>query len=72
MAAFTTKAPTRWAALLDTLEEALGCAFTPEVRDAWATLYAVVARSMQCGAALAETPVLNSLPLTAATHQFGA
>ena len=43
-------------ALLDTLEEALGLAFTPEVRDAWAALYVIVASSMQRGGALATQP----------------
>jgi hemoglobin-like flavoprotein len=38
-------------ALLDTLQECLGSAFTPEVMDAWATLYAIVANAMQYGAA---------------------
>ncbi len=38
-------------ALLDTLEECLGSAFTHEVMDAWATLYAIVANAMQRGAA---------------------
>ncbi len=37
-------------ALLDTLGESLGGAFTPEVLNAWAALYAVVANSMQRGA----------------------
>ena len=37
--------------LLDTLAECLGNAFTPEVKDAWAALYAVVADAMQRGAA---------------------
>lgn len=38
------------AALLDTLAAGLGDSFTPEVRDAWATMYGHVARSMQAGA----------------------
>jgi hemoglobin-like flavoprotein len=37
-------------ALLDTLEQALGAAFTVEVRQAWATLYGFLARTMQCSA----------------------
>jgi hemoglobin-like flavoprotein len=41
------------AALLDTLAEGLGDAFAPEVKDAWAALYAVVADAMQRGAASA-------------------
>lgn len=39
------------AALLDTLAAGLGDAFTPEVREAWTTLYGHVARTMQAGAA---------------------
>lgn len=39
------------AALLDTLAAGLGDAFTAEVREAWATMYAVVAQTMQEGAA---------------------
>lgn len=35
------------AALLDTLEAALGPAFTPAVRDAWATAYAHLAERMR-------------------------
>lgn len=34
------------AALLDTLEEGLGDAFTPETRDAWATAYGILASVM--------------------------
>lgn len=34
------------AALLLTLEQGLGAAFTPEVRDAWAAMYGLVARTM--------------------------
>lgn len=34
-------------ALLATLETGLGPAFTPEVRDAWATVYGVLAGAMQ-------------------------
>ena len=37
-------------ALLWTLEKAFGDAFTPEVRGAWATLYARVATTMRTGA----------------------
>jgi hemoglobin-like flavoprotein len=33
-------------ALLRTLDEALGDAFTPDVADAWATMYGVVSRTM--------------------------
>ena len=39
------------AALLWTLEQGLGEAFTPDVADAWAAVYGVVARAMQRGAA---------------------
>lgn len=39
------------AALLDTLAAGLGEGFTPEVREAWSTLYGHVARTMQAGAA---------------------
>jgi len=38
-------------ALLWTLEQGLGPKFTPQVRDAWTTTYAVLARTMQHGAA---------------------
>lgn len=41
------------AALLDTLAAGLGDGFTPEVREAWTTMYALVARKMQEGAAAA-------------------
>jgi hemoglobin-like flavoprotein len=34
-------------ALLWTLEQGLGPAFTPETRDAWATVYGVLASTMQ-------------------------
>jgi hemoglobin-like flavoprotein len=37
-------------ALLWTLEQGLGAAFTPEVRDAWAETYQLVASVMQRGA----------------------
>jgi hemoglobin-like flavoprotein len=37
-------------ALLQTLEQGLGEAFTPEVRAAWARLYGVIARAMLEGA----------------------
>lgn len=35
------------AALLWTLQKALGTAFTPEARDSWATVYAVLATTMK-------------------------
>jgi hemoglobin-like flavoprotein len=38
------------AALIETLEQGLGDAFTPEVREAWITLYGVVSRTMMEGA----------------------
>ena len=38
-------------ALLDTLSAALGNIFTPDVREAWASLYGVVATTMQRAAA---------------------
>jgi hemoglobin-like flavoprotein len=39
------------AALLWTLETGLGSAFTPEVKDAWATAYGVLAKTMKDAAA---------------------
>lgn len=39
-------------ALLQTLEQGLGTAFTPEVHDAWAVMYGVVSRTMMEAAAL--------------------
>ena len=42
------------AALLWTLEQGLGEAFTDEVRNAWATVYDVLAGTMKAGAAEAE------------------
>jgi hemoglobin-like flavoprotein len=43
-------------ALLKTLEQGLGEAFTPEAHDAWAALYGVVSRTMIEAAALEATP----------------
>ena len=40
-------------ALLWTLEQGLGEAFTPEVKDAWATTYGVLAKTMKDAAATA-------------------
>jgi nitric oxide dioxygenase len=40
-----------WAALLWTLEERLGPAFTPEVREAWGAFYDLFATTMKRGAA---------------------
>lgn len=42
------------AALLKTLAQGLGEAFTPQVRDAWAAMYQVVAQTMQEAAVQAE------------------
>jgi hemoglobin-like flavoprotein len=39
------------AALLWTLEKGLGSAFTPEVKEAWATVYTVLATTMKKAAA---------------------
>jgi hemoglobin-like flavoprotein len=39
-------------ALIDTLAEGLGEAFTPEQREAWTALYAYIATRMQLAAAL--------------------
>jgi hemoglobin-like flavoprotein len=44
------------AALLQTLEQGLGAAFTPEVKQAWAAVYGVLAGAMK-GAAYAGKPV---------------
>ncbi|MGH7804059.1 MAG: globin family protein [Candidatus Binatia bacterium] len=41
------------AALLWTLEQGLGADFTPELKDAWATVYGVLASSMRAGATAA-------------------
>ena len=38
------------AALLWTLEMGLGRAFTPEVKDAWATVYGLLATTMKTAA----------------------
>jgi len=54
-------------ALLDTLSECLGSAFTRELLDAWTALYAIVARAMQSGAT--SRPVLSRrLANTASSH----
>ena len=39
------------AALLWTLEKGLGTAFTPEVKEAWVTVYALLATTMKNAAA---------------------
>ncbi len=44
------------AALLWTLEQGLGAKFTPEVRDAWAATYELLAEVMQLGAMDAPSP----------------
>jgi hemoglobin-like flavoprotein len=44
------------AALLWTLEQGLGSAFTPEVADAWASVYGVLATTMQGAMADASLP----------------
>jgi hemoglobin-like flavoprotein len=41
------------AALLWTLEQGLGPAFTPEVKDAWKAVYGVLSSTMKAGAAAA-------------------
>ena len=46
------------AALLWTLEKGLGDAFTPEVKDAWATVYGLLASTMQAAAAEAARATL--------------
>jgi len=38
-------------ALLWTLEQGLGAAFTPDVRAAWTRVYGLLAETMQAGAA---------------------
>jgi hemoglobin-like flavoprotein len=43
-------------ALIQTLEQGLGDAFTAEVREAWIALYGVVSRTMIEAAALEPTP----------------
>ena len=45
------------AALLDTLAAGLGEQFTPELREAWSTMYGVVAETMQQGAAAPAEPL---------------
>ena len=48
------------AALLWTLEQGLGDAFTPEVRDAWAAAYDLLANVMQLGAIEAQAASASS------------
>ena len=45
------------AALLDTLAAGLGEQFTPELHEAWSTMYGVVAETMQQGAAAPAEPL---------------
>jgi hemoglobin-like flavoprotein len=54
------------AALLWTLQEGLGPAFTPAVRDAWSAAYGWIASTMQQAAASSE------LSETASAHAFAA
>ncbi len=50
-------------ALLWTLEQGLGAAFTAEVRDAWTTVYGVLASTMKAAAATpAEVHTMESQP----------
>jgi methyl-accepting chemotaxis protein len=49
-------------ALLATLEQGLGPAFTPAVRTAWTTVYGVMAEVMQTAAAMNATNEAESLP----------
>jgi hemoglobin-like flavoprotein len=48
-------------ALLGTLERALGAAFTPEVRQAWATVYWLLADTMREGAGSRAAPPSTAL-----------
>jgi hemoglobin-like flavoprotein len=50
-------------ALLRTLSEALGDAFTPDVADAWATMYDLVSRTMREGADVAAAADARSATL---------
>jgi hemoglobin-like flavoprotein len=50
------------AALLWTLQSGLGEAFTPEVRDAWASAYSLLSSTMQRAAAKAETIGMFAAP----------
>lgn len=53
-------------ALLWTLEKGLGPEFTPDVRDAWATAYGILATVMQDAAAAEATPVAGPLEVARA------
>jgi hemoglobin-like flavoprotein len=48
-------------AFLWTLEKGLGAAFTPEVKDAWAAVYGVMASTMQEAAAMPATSPLQEM-----------
>jgi hemoglobin-like flavoprotein len=50
------------ASLLWTLQSGLGEAFTPEVRDAWASAYSLLSSTMQRASAAAETIGLFAVP----------
>lgn len=56
-------------ALLWTLEQGLGEAFTPDVRDAWAAAYTVLAETMK--AAAEEAAAMEEFDAQAETHQDG-
>ena len=63
------------AALVDTLTECLGDAFTAEVKDAWVALYALVAGAMQRGAADHSTSIPqhkneHTTPPNSTTQQY--
>ncbi len=59
------------AALLWTLGKALGTAFTPEARDAWATFYGELATSMRAGARAQHAPAgATSRVATPPAHDF--
>ena len=47
-------------ALIGTLAQGLGEAFTPEVQDAWLTAYGIISTTMQAGAREAELPALEA------------
>jgi len=55
-------------ALLWTLERGLGAAFTPEVRESWATVYNLLADTMKTGA---RNAVLITVPVSVATYTSG-
>jgi hemoglobin-like flavoprotein len=55
-------------ALLWTLERGLGAAFTPEVRESWATVYNLLVDTMKTGA---RNAVLVTIPGSVATYTSG-